>query len=475
MTSSHNGATVTNAVFLFLAVLSVSWAPASSQQISKPGATLSVAQVDARLAKLPVPLREKGRLILAEPDEDKRADLAESLAEEDAIGALDFLLTLLDTDPSADVRENIVDELEEVDDPRVDPALERRVLDDADLDIALASLEILRARAVRPLMRLLERRLDTERRSGRDDAVGRLTLEQQRWTTTVRGGLLPTFFQTPPPLFSIKAAGLPVHVLAFGDYGDGGEGQKRVAAAMQQYHGQQRFDFAITLGDNFYPRGMESPTDTRWASWWSALYDPLNIQFYASLGNHDWNHPDSPAAEILFAQRSPSWRMPAAYYTFEAGPVQFFALDTNIISEAQLQWLDTELARSRATWKIVYGHHPIYSEGQHEDNNDKVEQLLPVLRDRADVYFAGHDHDMQHLRPEGRLHFFVAGSAGKLRTIEPGPRSLFAKGARGFAMIAADADTLSVKFVEEDLTSPYAFALKRANPADSPRNPVPRR
>ena len=108
-------------------------------------------------------------------------------------------------------------------------------------------------------------------------------------------------------------------------------------------------------------------------------------------------------------------------------------------------------------------------------SSQQVSKPEAVLRDRADVYFAGHDHDMQHLRPEGRLHFFVAGSAGKLRTIEPGPRSLFANGARGFATIAADPDTLSVKFLEEDLTSPYTFALKRSNPADSPRNLVPRR
>jgi hypothetical protein len=399
--------------------------------------------------------------MLEEPDEDKRADLAELLADKDVVGALDFLLAVLDSDPSADVRENIVDELESVDDPRVNPALERRVLADPEIEIALSALDVLRSRAEMPLMRLLERRLTTEKKGGSAAAVARLVREEERWTTIVRGGLLPTFFQTPPPLFSIKPAGQPVHVLAFGDYGDGGEGQKRVAVAMQRYHQQQKFDFAITLGDNFYPRGMDSPGDVRWETWWSALYDPLKIQFYASLGNHDWNQPDSPAAEILFGQRSPSWRMPAAYYTFEAGPIQFFALDTDIISQAQLQWLDTELGRSRATWKIVYGHHPIFSAGRHEDNDDKIEQLLPVLRGRADVYFAGHDHDMQHLKPEGRLHFFVAGSGGKVRTIEPGPRSLFAKGARGFATISADASTLSVKFVEEDLTSPYAYSLPR--------------
>ena len=81
------------------------------------------------------------------------------------IGALDFLLALLDTDPSADVRENIVDELEEVEDPRVDPAL--RAAGAASIptsDIALAALELLRAATTTPLMRLLERRLDAERK-----------------------------------------------------------------------------------------------------------------------------------------------------------------------------------------------------------------------------------------------------------------------------------------------------------------------
>ena len=430
-------------------------------QLPKPAGQVAIPSEDPRLAKLPQALREQGRLILAEADEEKRADLAEELAEKDAIGALDFLLALLDSDPSAEVRENIVDELEDIDDPRVDPALERRVLLDGDPDIALASLELLRARRAWPLLRLLEQRLDTERKGGTPENVSRFVVEQERWTTVVRGGLLPTFFQSPPALFSVKPADLPVRVLAFGDYGDGSEAQKHVAAAMLRYHQQHRFDFGITLGDNFYPRGMESPTDSRWETWWSALYDPLRIHFYATLGNHDWNHWNSPAAEILFAQRSPTWRLPAAYYTFEAGPVQFFALDTDIISEAQLIWLAGELDRSRATWKVVYGHHPIYSEGQHEDNNQKIEQLLPVLKDRADVYIAGHDHDMQHLKPEGRLHFFVAGSAGKLRTIEPGPRSLFAKGANGFAVLEADAKALTVRFVEADLTSPYSYTLTR--------------
>lgn len=196
----------------------------------------AAATADDRLAKLPPALREQGRRILAEPDEDKRADLAEELAESDATGALDFLLALLDTDPSADVRENIVDELEGVSDPRVDPALEKRVLADPDLEIALASLELLRARAETPLLTLLEQRLDRERKTGNAETIDRLVREQERRTTVVRGGLLPTFLQTPPPLFAVAPPEQPVRVLAFGDFGDGSASQRQSCGITANIH-----------------------------------------------------------------------------------------------------------------------------------------------------------------------------------------------------------------------------------------------
>ena len=65
-----------------------------------------------------------------------------------------------------------------------------------------------------------------------------------------------------------------------------------------------------------------------------------------------------------------------------------------------------------------------------------------------DVYLAGHDHDMQHLKPEGNLHFFVSGTGGKLRPINPGPRSLFAKSALGFSVLEADKSSLKMTFVD---------------------------
>jgi tartrate-resistant acid phosphatase type 5 len=437
--------------------LALSGASAAQQTAPAPAKQTPAAD---RVQKLAPDLRHRAIAALKEPDEARRGKLIERLIRANPVATLDLALALLEEDPSPDVRTEILDELKKDMDPRIGPALEGRVLRDPDPTIAISALEVLRARATKSLFALLEQRIRDVRAAGDTAQLRKLAGEHERWATVIRGGLLPTFMQQPPPVFAVSPAESAVRVLAFGDFGDGSEPQRLVAATMRNYHAKHPFDFAITLGDNFYSKGMQSPDDPRWKTWWSDLYDPLKIHFYASLGNHDWGFPNSPAAEIVYSKSSPSWRMPAAYYTFTAGAAQFFALDTDFISEAQLLWLTEALDTSRARWKIVYGHHPIYSHGQHEDNNTKIDQLLPVVRDRADIYLAGHDHDMQHLRPEGRVHFFVAGSGGKLRPIEPGPRSLFARSSHGFAVLEVGRDSLAVAFVDVAGTELYRYEVK---------------
>jgi acid phosphatase len=60
------------------------------------------------------------------------------------------------------------------------------------------------------------------------------------------------------------------------------------------------------------------------------------------------------------------------YYTFALGPVigpgtevQVFALDSTTLDATQVKWLTRELARSRARWKVVLLHHPLYSSGRY--------------------------------------------------------------------------------------------------------------
>ena len=420
-------------------------------------------QVEAsKLGTLKTELRAKGQELIAQGDESQRAKLAIELIRADAAGTVEFLLAVLSADPSARVRYAIVDNLGRLSDGRVRDALGRHAATDPDVGVARLALERLRTQRSLEMRELLRRRIELARSKGDDAGLRLLGEEDERWISLIRGTMLPSFLRVPPALFSLKPEDKPIRVLAFGDYGTGSLDQKKTAAAMLGYHKAASFDFAITLGDNFYSLGMESPSDPRWKTWWDDVYNPLAIKFYATMGNHDWGYPDSPAAEILYGLQSPSWRMPAPYYTFTAGPVQFFALDTNEVSEAQLIWLKAELDKSRSHWKLVYGHHPIYSAGQHGDNPVLIARLLPILKGRADVYLAGHDHDMQHLKPEGDLHFFVSGGGGASnRAIKPGPRSIFARQSYGFSVLEASATELRVTFISADSAKLYEYALHK--------------
>jgi tartrate-resistant acid phosphatase type 5 len=207
--------------------------------------------------------------------------------------------------------------------------------------------------------------LDSVRQTGDTAAISAVldTLQE----TIIRNDdvSLPRYMRKPPPVFRVKPKKLnSIRVLTLGDFGASRnvETQVQVARSIHKIHAQKKFDLGLTLGDNFYGTGLNDPAHPRWKSQWEDLYGPLKIPVYASLGNHDWGDPSSPAAEIEYTKHSKSWKMPAIYYTYLAGPIQFFVLETDIVESGdvkQLEWLRDEIAKSTAPWKVVYGHFPI--------------------------------------------------------------------------------------------------------------------
>lgn len=249
-----------------------------------------------------------------------------------------------------------------------------------------------------------------------------------------------------------------LRVLAFGDFGTGSADQKRVAEGMRK---QAPYDFGITLGDNFYERGINRVDHPRWESRWEALYSSMDIRVYATLGNHDYDDSASPKAEMERSSQSRTWCLPKPSYTFIAGPVQFFAVDTDPIERklgsvtAELAWLEEALEKSTATWKIVYGHHPVYTNGDHGEQIGFIpeikDRLLPVLRKRADVYMAGHDHDLQALKPDGGVWFFVSGGGGQdTRPLLTSACRQWARSMHGFTVLEAEEEKLTVRFFDAD-------------------------
>lgn len=427
-------------------------------------------------AKLPPDVREKARAHLSftdrewpswerqKTDEDIVAYALTSLCS--VPEAAEFVLDKLQTESSAKVRRSVVSRFPWSTHAKTHPdayeVLKRIATKDRDPQVCLEALEQLRAARMGELSEILNERMRDAVRRGDQEAIEVIGPEQERWIYLRRGTMVPGFLRKPVTLPPVKPADQPIRLLAFGDFGTASEGQKSVAAASVEYHQKNPFDFGVTLGDNFYPVGLPSPDDPRWKSEFEDLYGPLGIKFYASLGNHDWGHVDSPCSEILYTQESESWRMPAPYYTYTAGPVQFFALDTNEVSQLQLEWLREALAKSESRWKLCYGHHHIYSATRNE-NHDLIERLLPVIKDKVDIYLGGHDHNLQHTRPESGVHFFVCGGGGAgLYEVDPKyERSIFQSKTFGFGVLEANTQRLTVRFIDTDGKQLYEYSLEK--------------
>ncbi len=286
----------------------------------------------------------------------------------------------------------------------------------------------------------------------------------------------------------------PNHVrfVVLGDGGTGDASQKKVAAAMGKACAQRGCDFALYLGDNIYDSGVNGPDDAQFKSKFEDPYGELDFPFYVVLGNHDYGHGGSnllirdnkSAAQVEYTAYSEKWNMPHYFYTFREGSVAFFALDTNAVvldrfrpADDQQAWLQSELKKSDAAWKIIFGHHPYISNGQHGNAGDysgglegivqQGEPLKALVEDtvcgQAQVYFSGHDHDREWLEPKCGTTFIVSGAAAKLRPLEArGNPSRWADDEkRGFLWVDIAGDTLTGVFYDEDGKINYEGTVER--------------
>lgn len=213
-------------------------------------------------------------------------------------------------------------------------------------------------------------------------------------------------FRTPP-LESGKA-----RFAIVGDTGSGNANQRAVAARMTEY----RPDFLLHMGDVVYDDGEERLFPQRFFAPFAKLI--ANAPLYPVLGNHDVR--SERGAAYLRAFEPPAAESGTErYYSFRWGQAEFFALDTTDrdflkAGSPQAVWLERALWRSKATWKIAFGHHPIFSNGADGGKPFLRERALPLFqRYGVDWYLSGHEHDYERFEaPEGGVRFLVTGGGG---------------------------------------------------------------
>jgi phosphodiesterase/alkaline phosphatase D-like protein len=144
--------------------------------------------------------------------------------------------------------------------------------------------------------------------------------------------------------------------------------------------------------------------------------------------------------------------------------VQFFAINTQEITERQRLWLKQALETSRARWKVVYGHVPYINTGVPEYVvTRQIEALFGEMRNRADVYLAGHHHAMEHLKPIDGVQLFVSGGGGAptYEVNRDDPRALFARQSFGFLTLQADVSTLAIRFYDASAQEIYRYSIRK--------------
>lgn len=259
-------------------------------------------------------------------------------------------------------------------------------------------------------------------------------------------------------LFAVDKPLPKTSFLVFGDFGMVNSGQREVAKGMETFCARQTCDFAVLVGDNFYPVGVSSKNDPLWKTAFEEPYKNLAFPFYAVLGNHD--HWGNIQAQFEYTRKQKRWNLPSAFYTFRKNDVEFFMTDTQTWNGSQEKWLTKALEASSAPWKIVVGHHPVYSYGEHGSTKSLKQTMLPIMEDEAQFYLAGHDHDLQFIESNG-MGFLVSGAAAQARSVKAGPGTIFSASQLGFSHLSIEGDLAKLRILDKEGKTVFYQERKR--------------
>ena len=261
--------------------------------------------------------------------------------------------------------------------------------------------------------------------------------------------------------------------------------QKAVAEVMGIFAEELDVEFVAALGDVHHFEGVASTSDPLWMTNYELIYShpELMLPWYPILGNHEYR--GNTQAVLDYSNVSRRWEMAGRYYAKElnvngeesillvwidtAPLIDKYRNDTEDYPdaarqdmEAQLKWLEQTLKGSKAKWKMVMGHHPIYADTDKsmKERTDMQTRVLPLLEKYGvDVYACGHIHTFQHIRKDGCATDFIVNASGSLgRDVKPIEGTRFCSPEAGFTIVSASDNILNFYFVNARGDIIYSFS-----------------
>ena len=232
----------------------------------------------------------------------------------------------------------------------------------------------------------------------------------------------------------IRTAGPgPFSFLVFGDSGTGNDRQAAVARRMIE---RENPSLVLHTGDLSQESGTLEQLDVNYLGVYGTMM--AKAPFFPSPGNHDYYTDRGTPCFSLHSP--PQSNVPVEdtgrYYSFNWGNVHFVSLNSNLLDEPDaadrmLRWLEQDLQKQRAFWKIVYFHHLPYPTGHHlEDPYSYMvrERVVPIVEKYGvQLVLSGHEHSYQRTLPlrngapapdgKGTVYVVTGGGGGVLHQI----------------------------------------------------------
>ena len=170
---------------------------------------------------------------------------------------------------------------------------------------------------------------------------------------------------------------------------------RRLFTAYRRHPG---IEFILLAGD-LVDRGNER---TNWDHFFMRAEEIFErIPVMPCVGNHEYLDQGPRLYRSFFAlpRNGPATVDPGLVYHFETGGAFFAMLDSTLAvsdpraARRQAEWLDAVLTKSRATWKFVMFHHPVYPSHPRRDNPELRHAWVPIFdKHHVDLVLQGHDH-----------------------------------------------------------------------------------
>lgn len=256
-------------------------------------------------------------------------------------------------------------------------------------------------------------------------------------------------------------AGGPLKFAVVGDTGKDTQAQHDVAKQLEKSAAM----FILHTGDVVYPRGARQDYEDKYFLPYRNIVPRLAV--FPAVGNHDYGNQmlGTGFGRRRFETGYGDVFKKPAYYSFDAGPVHFVSLDVNRAfhiddaagigaGTAQDAWLDRDLAASKAPWKIVLLHVPVYSTYKHGKHGRLRQWLAPLFKKHGvRLVFQGHNHVYERTGDVDGTAYVTVGTGGAPLHDKNEPVKTpfeFRLLAHGHVEAEVDGDELLIRFIDAE-------------------------